>query len=463
MKFSLFWLAPLALACATANISSQRHADVEFGRFVDEVVKREMEREHIPGAAFVFVRDGRVVYSRGYGVADIGTNRSVDENTIWRIGSISKTFTSVAVVQLAQQGSIHLQGDANTYLRRFQIPATYPLPVTVTSLLTHTSGFDELRPGTQAPSAAEVLPLDKFLSGRLVRIRPPGETTAYSTYGMTVAGALVEDVSKQAFEEYLRQHVWSPLAMRRTSITIPTGESNIAIGYERNNDGKLEPQAWEWYHTTPASSINSTAADMARYMIALLGQSPILSESARFDLLRQHVSMHPRIPGVTLGLWEDFVGNLRVVEHGGNVAGFSAQMTLIPSHNTAFFIVNQFEGSRLRDNVKEQLLTHLYPEARERRKVPAPSADFAQRAAKFAGRYVPMFGCVTCEPPRAPFILRVEAEGDALRMSGKRWIECDPLLFVREDGTGYIAFRTGTDGRITEMFVGGFWTFRKVD
>ena len=450
MRFSIA-LTLLALACATATPDP----DAALRRFVDDLMKREMEREHIPAAAFIFVRDGRVVYSRAYGA-------NVDENTIWRIGSISKTFTSVAVMQLAERGRVHLEGDANQYLRRFQIPSTYPIPITVASLLTHTAGLDEIRPGTQAPSAAEVLPLDQFLSPRLVRIRPPGQTIAYSTYGMTVAGALIEDVSGEKFEDYLRKNIWSPLSMTRTSITVPPGEANVATGYELEN-GTLKPQPWEWYHTTPASSINSTAADMARYMIALLGPSPILSDSSRADLLRQHVAMHPRIPGVTLGFWEDFVGNLRVVEHGGNVAGISAQMTLVPSHNAAFFVVSHFEGSHLRNDVKWELLEHLYPEARERRAVPKPAPDFSKRAANFAGRYAPMTGCESCKPPSAGWILKIDADGDALRFWGKRWIECDPLLFVREDGTAYVTFRTNSEGKVTEMHAGSFWSFRKVD
>ena len=452
----------LAVACTASTVPPPDNSDRRLAQFVDELIAREMAAEQIPGAAFVFVRDGRVIYSKGYGVANADTGRRVDEDTIWRVGSISKTFTSVGVLRLAQEGRISLQSDANLYLRRFQIPATYPLPVTVASLLTHTAGFDEIRPGTQVSSAAEVLTLDRFLATRLIRIRSPGETIAYSTYGITVAGALIEDVTNEAFEESMRKRVWSPLGMSRTNITVPTGEANVAVGYERKA-GKLEPQAWEWYHTTPASSMNSTAADMARYMIALLGPSPILSESSRAMLLAQHVSMHPRIPGVTLGLWEDIVGKLRVVEHGGNVAGFSAQMTLIPSHNAAFFIVHHFEGSHLRDTVKEELLRYLYPEAKERHSVPAPPAGFAARAQLFAGRYVPMTGCTTCTPPTASFMLRIEADGDALRLSGKRWIEADPLLFVREDGTGYITFRTDAKGKIAMMFVGGFWSFRKVD
>ena len=80
-------------------------------------------------------------------------------------------------------------------------------------------------------------------------------------------------------------------------------------------------------------------------------------------MLSQQVRMHPKVPGVTLGFWEGQFGDLRVVEHGGNVAGFSAQLVMIPSEDAGFFVVNQFENSKLRDDLEDALLKHLYPKA----------------------------------------------------------------------------------------------------
>jgi CubicO group peptidase (beta-lactamase class C family) len=123
--------------------------------------------------------------------------------------------------------------------------------VTPAHLITHTAGFDEIRPGTQGPSAESVLPLADFLSTRLKRISPAGETIAYSTYGITLAGLLIEEVSGMSFESYLAMNIWKPLGMNRTSITVPaTSKKDLALGYEYVN-GVNQPQAYEWYHTTP--------------------------------------------------------------------------------------------------------------------------------------------------------------------------------------------------------------------
>jgi CubicO group peptidase (beta-lactamase class C family) len=429
-----------------------------FPAYVDGVMHREMEREKIPGAAFAFVKDGRIELMKGYGLANVETQSRVDpENTLWRVGSISKTFTATAMVLLAEDGRVQLAADAQQYLSRVRIPENYPLQVTVADLLMHTAGFDEIRPGTQVETAAEVQSLPDFLRTRLVRIRPPGSVTAYSTYGITVAGAIIEEVTRKPFEEAMRELVWQPLAMTRTNITVPAElRADVAMGYERNGE-TLVPQAWEWYHTTPASSINSTAADMSKYMLAHLR-----GDYAR-EMKRQHATMHPLLPGVTYGFFEEQLGDLRVVEHGGNMAGFSAQMTLIPSENAGFFIVNHFEGSSLRNNVRSALLEYLYPAARVRHVPPAPPAGFAKRAAAFAGRYVPMFGCVTCKPRRAPLIINVKGDGDVLVINNQRWVEVDPLVFVHEGGGGRNVFRTDAAGKVVMMSSGGFWTFEKLD
>jgi hypothetical protein len=103
-----------------------------------------------------------------------------------------------------------MAADVNRYLRSVKVPASYPQPITPWHLLTHTGGLDEL-PGRQVASAAELRPLGEFLSTRLLRVRPPGEITSYSSYGMALAGVLVEDVSGLGFETYLSRNIWRPL------------------------------------------------------------------------------------------------------------------------------------------------------------------------------------------------------------------------------------------------------------
>ena len=460
----------ILLAASPAPARSQAPQSVDRARlaiFVDSFIDAGMTRERIPGAGFVFVQNGRVLLSRGYGLANVATGRKVvPDSTIWRVGSISKVFTATAVMQLVDRGRVELDAPIDRYVKRVAIPRTYPDPVTVRQLLNHTAGFDEIRPGTQGPTRDAVLPLEKFLENRLVRVRPPGRTIAYSTYGITLAGDLIEEVSGLDFETFLQRNIWQPLGMSRSAIDVPANlQADVAVGYELRADTPIA-QAWEWYHTTPASSVNATITDMARFLIANLEPTGarMLNPNALREMHRQQVTMHPAIPGYALGFYEDFVGGVRVLEHGGNMAGFSALMVLIPSERAGFFVVHHLEGSRLRDDLKWTLLERFFPAARQKRPVPAalPSAQQV-RPERFAGRYTPLTSCFSCQPVRAAGVQTVTANADGtLGFAGGRWIAVDSLRFVKDSGTGYIVFRADSTGAIRELFAGSFWGWQKL-
>ena len=443
---------------------------VALAAFVDSFMTARMVSDRIPGAGFVFVQNGRVLMIRGYGLANAAQQRPVlPESTIWRVGSISKVFTATAVMQLVDRGAVKLDAPIDSYVRRVAIPRTYPDPVTVRQLLNHTAGFDEVRPGTQAQTRDGLLPLDRFLTDRLVRVRPPGRTTAYSTYGITLAGEMIEEVSGVTYENFLQRNIWEPLGMRRSGIDVPsTLQGDVAMGYEISGDS-LVSQPWEWYHTAPASSINATVADMGHFLIAHLPRAGpaaarVLSDSALTEMHRQQITMHSSIPGYALGFNEDHVGDLRVLEHGGNMAGFSALMVLIPRENAGFFVVNHFEGSRLRDDLKWLLLERFFPSAKQRRHVPTTLPPVEQvRPERFAGRYIPLWSCFSCQPIRAASVMPVTAQADGtLGFAGGRWISVDSLRFVRENGSGYIIFRNDSTGAVRELFAGGSWAWQKV-
>jgi CubicO group peptidase (beta-lactamase class C family) len=437
----------------------------ELASFVDTLIIAQMAKEHIPGAVFLLVQDGKVVYQRGYGFANVERIKRVDpETTIWRIGSISKVFTATAVVQLADRGRFRLTDDVNRYLTRFKVPATYPEPVTFENLLTHTAGFDEIRPGTRAETAAGVLSLGDFLATRLVRLRPPGRTISYSTYGMTLGGYLVEQVSGLGFENYLSRNIWLPLGMTRTNIVVPDSlRADLAQGYEYD-DGANKLAEWEWYHTTPASSINATAADMGRFIIAHLqdgqyGNTRILSVRAARDMHRQHMTSHPKLAGFAYGFYEDHSNGERLLEHGGNVEGFSAQLTLIPARGIGFFIASQHEPASLRDVVQTALLNHYFPAPPPTPATPMPG--YGERAPRFVGTYELNQFCHTCGPDRREYPkIEVKANADGtISITGnpKPLVEVSPSFFRRVDGTGGgVAFRDDASGRVS-LLAGDSW------
>ncbi len=440
----------------------------ELAKFLDTFVPDLMREEHIPGAAFVFVQDGKVVLSKGFGYADLEGKKTVDPGkTIFPIGSISKVFTATALVQLADRKKIDLKADVNLYLKKLKVPKTYDQPITSAHLLSHTSGLDEIRPGTQAGSANKILPLHEFLKDRLVLVHLPGVVTSYSTYGITLAGLLVEEVSGVSYETYLHRNIWEPLQMNHTYISTPphmTGDVAIAYGAE---DGTPTIVPYEWYHTTPASSIRSTAEDMSNFLIAHLqcgdfrGQR-ILSANAACEMHRTQSTTHPKMPGWTYGFQEDDTNGLRILEHGGDIAGFGSLLVLLPGENTGFFIVHHIEGGNLRFTVKQKLLDRYFPDKRPI-DVPVPTPDSKGELKRFAGLYRGNLFCHTCKNPLPVAEVEVTANDDGtITVWDDRWVQTSPLFFVRLDGKRKIAFQEDKTGRILQMSAGSWKVMEKV-
>lgn len=297
----------------------------ELDALFDPVFAAQMEKLHIPGAVIAVVKDGKILFSKGYGYADVVRKSPVvPDKTIFRIGSVTKVFTSTAVMQLAERGLVDLNADVNKYLRDVKVPETYPQPVTLANLLTHTSGLDEISPGRRTSSVEKVIPLGAFLKNRLVRRLPPGEIISYSTYNMALAGLLVEQVTGTPFKQYLGRNIFDPLGMKRTSITTlpPDLRADLATGYEYT-EGAYRPLSFQWFHTYPASDINSTATDMARFMMAHLaggiyGNKRILSEPSARQMQQTHFRNHPRLAGWDYGFYETRQNGRQLVEHGGS-------------------------------------------------------------------------------------------------------------------------------------------------
>lgn len=443
----------------------------ELAGFVATIIHAQLAKENIPGAVFVLVQNGKVLYQRGYGLANVARRQPVDpEKTIWRIGSISKVFTATAVVQLADRGRYRLTDDVNRYLTRVKVPSTFPQPVTFHHLLTHTAGFDEIRPGTRAATEAGLLPLGDFLTGKLIRLRPPGRTISYSTYGITLGGHLVEQVSGMEFESYLARNVWIPLGMTRSNIVVPDSlKRDMAQGYEYEG-GTNRLADWEWYHTTPASSINASAADMARFIIAHLqngryGSIRIMSERAARDMHRQQATSHPRLAGFAYGFYEEFRNGERLLQHGGNVEGFSAQLTLIPARGIGFFVASQHEPARLRDVVQSALLDHYFP-VKEKPAPAVPLVGYRERAPRFAGTYELNQFCHSCGPGRREYtriVVKANADGTiSITGNPEPMVEVEPLFFTRLNGTGGAAFQADASGRITSLAGDSWLVFERI-
>ncbi len=186
------------------NISQQDPVDsTEAEAFFDGILPGQLEQYRIPGVTVSVVKDGELIFAKGYGYADIEQRKPVvADRTMFHIGSITKLFTWTAVMQLVEQGRLDLHADVNTYLKDLQIPPTFPKPITLAHLLTHTPGFEDNFSTLFVFTPDALLPLRDYLIRDLPeRVYPPGEIIASSNYGTALAGYMIEQVSGMPYEK----------------------------------------------------------------------------------------------------------------------------------------------------------------------------------------------------------------------------------------------------------------------
>jgi CubicO group peptidase (beta-lactamase class C family) len=317
---------------------------------IDELKARVGEilsRRPAIGLALGVVRNGSLVFFHGHGMADIASRTPITEDTGFRIASISKTFTAVAVMQLWEQGLVDLDAPANDYLRAYRlIPASAGhRPATVRHLLTHTAGVPQTVHPSQALTSGwfgesfdlgrAVPTLAEYYREGLRLAVEPGTTFTYTDHGFATLGQIVEDVSGEPLAGYFREHIFQALGMTDTDLNRSRlVESRLATGYTLGRNGAKAVIDRVWV-TAAASSIYSTPRDMARYLAALTGDGgnqsgSILKPETLTMMFRPHYQPDPRVAGIGLSFFRvDLDGHL-AVEHQGILPGFTSQIFLAP-------------------------------------------------------------------------------------------------------------------------------------
>jgi CubicO group peptidase (beta-lactamase class C family) len=439
----------------------------ELEAFLDPILSSGMARWHIPGAVFLLVKDSRVFFAKGYGYSDLAKAAAVDpDKTVFRVGSVSKLFTATAVLQLAERGQVDLHTDVNRYLKTFQVDENFPAPVTLANLLTHTGGFDDRAIGIAARSPGGQMPLGEYLAHSMPpRVRPPGEMYNYSSHGMALAGYIVETVSGQPFADYVEKNILGPLEMRRSSFLltgVPPGE--IARGYAKLN-GTVTSVPYDFFNIGPAVGLNSTASDMAHFMIANLEGGVfdghrLLSEQTLAEMHREQYTDDPALPGRTYGFYEKYRNGWRTIGHGGNIRGFGSLLLLVPEARLGVFISTNLDEPRFDDDLVQKFFDHYFP-PKVQVDPPVPKPAFLTEAADYVGSYrINPYSRTTLEKlATLNWQYRITAVPDGTLelhsprdyTPATRWVEVTPQLFERADGGGRAVFRRDASGRVTAL------------
>ena len=366
----------------------------DVGAFLDGIIPQQLAREDIAGAVVSVVKDGKILFAKGYGYADVVKKVPVSpDNTLFRPGSISKLFTWTAVMQLVEQGKLDLDRDMNDYLD-FKIPATFAKPITLRNAMTHTPGFEETVQELFVRDEKDLKPVGDYLKAHLpARIYPPGTTPAYSNYATSMAGYIVQRVSGQPFDDYIEQHILNPLGMKHSTFRQPLPETLSPLMSKGYDVASQPAKKFEFVEAAPAGSSSVSAMDMTRFMRAHLqdgqfeGAQILKPETVRLMHARQFEN-HPDMNAMALGFYEETRNGHRIIGHAGDTEAFHSDLHLIPDAQTGFFISYNSAGKgevRAREAVWHAFLDRYFPyEIPEAAKV----ASAAEDAQAVSGHYI---------------------------------------------------------------------------
>ena len=466
---------PLATAPTSAQIAVPPQAEETHALtaedadvFFDGMIPYALAHGNIAGAVFVVVKDGKILFAKGYGYSDVAKRTPViADQTMFRPGSVSKLFTWTAVMQQVQAGKLDLDRDVNDYLD-FKIPEKFGKPITLRNLMTHTPGFEEGIHDSFVKKASELYPLGDYMKKRMPdRIYPPGEVTAYSNYGASLAGYIVQRVSGEQYADYIANHILKPLGMTHSTFQQPLPaslEPFMSKGYVKASDEK--PVPFEDIETAPAGALSATGTDMAHFMIAHLNGgaydgASILSP-ATVDLMHSPQShMAPGLNGFDLGFYQENRNGLRIIGHAGDTDPFHSDLHLLLDKNVGVFMSfnsqgNQGESDKFRTTLFRAFLDRYFPfHAPHEATVADPKPDAARVAGWYGSsrkinsalRLLSAIGQseVVAKPDGTITIDVLKDEAG----NPKVWREVGPLTYREVNGQTHTKFITDANGNVS--------------
>ena len=444
--------------------------------FLDGTIRTSMEDNHLPGLTISVVQNGRLIFAKGYGLARTDPPQAVvADQTLFRIGSISKTITFSAVMQLVEQGLLDLDADIENILDDVRIEDRFG-PITMVDLMTHSAGFEDAYLGFFYSDSLENdhTPTDYLNDYAHHRVRPPGEQIVYSNFGVDMAGKVVESVSGENFADYTDTHIFQPLGMTRSSFRDypnqaadgyldPELEKDRAIGY-RWAAGSFIPYEKFFMNRGqyPAGSVSTTATDMAIFMLAHLHGGAI--DGKRILAADTVDQMHTRlrsnadgIQGNAHGFWSGQIRDYKTIEHGGSVLGFLSTMVLVPELGLGIFAsTNGDSGGGSVGSIPRRLIEKFYPPYATPLQ---PDTAFSEQRDVYAGRYMGnrrgyeivdklavLGGEVTVSVNNEGYLITSSSQGS------KRWLPLGDQVFENVDDGSRIAFEVDQSDTATRLY-----------
>jgi CubicO group peptidase (beta-lactamase class C family) len=453
----------------------------DLAAFLDGLMPQQIEHADIAGAVVAVVKDGKLLFAKGYGYADVEKKTPVSpETTLFRPGSISKLFTWTAVMQQVELGKLDLDRDVNDYLD-FKIPPAFGKPITLRNIMTHTTGFEETAKDLFVGTEQDLRPTGEYLRVHLpARIFPPGTTPAYSNYATTMAAYIVERVSGQNFNDYVEEHEFKPLNMTHATFRQPlpaTLKASMSNGYIL---GSGEPKPFEFVQVAPAGSLSASAVDMTHFMIAHLqngryGDAQILKPETAVQMHARQEGWPAAMHAMCLGFYEQSQNGHRSIGHGGDTVSFHSNLHLILDSNVGLFVSYNSPG-RAEIDPRGALFESFMD-----RYFPAPPSNepalvtAAQDRSTVAGTYEVSrrfeTNVLAVTTVLGETKVTVNSKDNTISMDGFKGLnqqplhfrEIAPMVFRQLDGPAKIAFVNDATGRRVAYIDYPFMVFQQVN
>jgi CubicO group peptidase (beta-lactamase class C family) len=408
MRFKNLLLSVILLALIPPTAQAEGPVDdrldlSDAAAVFDLWVEQHIAHRGVPGLSIAVVSDQEIVWASGFGYSDLATKTPATPSTLYRIGSISKLFTSTAILQLRDAGKLRLDDPVSLHLPWFEVPNPFPHApeITIRQLLTHTAGLS--READFPYWTDHVFPTRKELAESVPQqdvINPPATTYHYSNLGMSLLGQIVSEVSDQPWADYVQEKILQPLGMSNSS-TAPDEEmqQRLAAAYMLPGpDGTRE--VMEYYDAgaiAPAGGIVSTVEDLGRFASLQFRSGPaggeqILNGSTLREMQRVHWVYDSFTGGMGLGFRVSHRDGKIFVGHGGSIGANVTNLLMVPSEKIAVIVgINADDGSPL--TVARQAYAVFAPVILEATRKPAPPKPPADPSwQRFVGLYADPWG-----------------------------------------------------------------------
>jgi D-alanyl-D-alanine carboxypeptidase len=467
----------LLVSTVKAQVSVSNHPEVVGNiKLLEAWIQSQMAYRGLPGMSIGIVYDQNLIWTKGFGYADVAKKVPVTPATIYRMASVTKTFTATAIMQLRDAGKLSLDDPVAKHLPWFSIknPFADAPAITIRHLLTHTSGLP--REAAYPYWTDSHFPTIEQIQGTLPNqevVFAPETQWKYSNLALALGGEIVAKVSGEPYEVYVRRHILEPLGMSHSTVLFPVDDiSRLAVAYGRRMpDGKREIRPeMDCKGISPAANLSSTVEDLARYVAFQMGDGKvdgklILKANTLQEMHRVHWLLPDWKSGWGIGFAVNRKENRTIVGHGGSLAGYRTQISFCPEEKVGIIVLTNADDGNPEFYV-DRIISLLAPAVKKAATPPPVVAKADSDWNNYVGTYRDPWSDSEVVVVNGELVMIDPTANDPMESilklvpAGKNKFKIAAEKFNYGEIGEFVTFEIGGDGKAVRMKVGENYTPR---